>query len=168
MIHARHVAVVALLAVVPAWAQPMPSSTTQAFVRAAAQSDDFERQEGRLAAIRGSTAHVRAFGRMMVADHARTTLVLKAALRRARLQIPLPPQLSPNEASKLATLRRLHGKQFDAAYIDQQIIAHQGALNLLQAYAAGGDNPVLRKTAGDTVPLIQRHLAAAQQIRGGG
>ena len=168
MIRASHIVVVAALAVASAWAQPIPSSTTQAFVRAAAQSDDFERQEGHLAATQGSTAHVRAFGRMMVTDHTRTTQALKAALRRAKLPIPPPPPLSPNEASKLAALRGLHGKQFDAAYIDQQIDAHQGALQVLQAYAAGGDNPVLRKAAGDTVPLVQRHLAAAQQIRGGG
>ncbi len=151
-----------------ALAQPSPAMPTPDFVKAAAaQTDAFEREEGRLAAARGSTGRVKDFGRMMVADHTKTTAALKAALRKAGLAAP-PAGLSGEEQSNVATLRGLHGAAFDKAYIAQQIAAHQAALGVMQGYAAGGDNAVLKKAAADTVPIVRGHLQAAQQIAGGG
>lgn len=149
-----------------ALAQTSPALSTPAFIKAAAQTDAFERDEGRLAAARGSTGSVRDFGKMMVTDHTKTTEALKAALRTAKLPSPPPPTLSTEQRHNLATLRSLHGAAFDKAYIEEQITTHQAALGVMQGYAAGGQNAVLRKAAGDTVPIVERHLKLAQQIAG--
>jgi len=137
---------------------------TPDFIKAAAQTDDFERQEGRLAERAGANPGVRSFGAEMVSAHTKTTAALKAAIRKAGMPVPPPPPLTEDQANNLATLRGLHGAAFDHAYIDQQIQAHRTALGVMQAYAAGGDNPVLKQAAADTVPIVQHHLAMAQAL----
>jgi putative membrane protein len=47
----------------------------------------------------------------------------------------------------------------------QQINAHTSALVTQQAYAASGDNGDLKAAAQSTVPLIQRHLEMAKQLK---
>jgi putative membrane protein len=106
------------------------------------------------------------FGQMMVTDHTKTTAGLKAALTKAGLPTP-PPPLSREQSRNLARLRGLHGADFDKAYITEQIDTHQKALGVMQGCTSGGDNAVLRKAAGDTVPVVQHHLEMARQIQGG-
>jgi putative membrane protein len=142
-------------------AQPLP---TPDFIRAAAQTDDFERTEGRLAEKAAASGQVRSFGAEMVTAHTKTTAALKAAIAKAGLPPPAPPTLTAEQTQNIATLRGLHGAAFDKAYVDQQIQAHQTALGVMQAYASGGDNPVIRKAAADTVPIVQHHLAMAQAL----
>ena len=151
----------------PALSQPSaPAPPTPEFIKAAASTDEFERQEGRMAESDGASARVRDFGAMMVRDHTNTTMALKAAIHRAGLPPPAAPTLSAQQQSNVAALRGLHGAAFDRAYMQQQIEAHQTALGVMQAYAAGGDNQVLRKAAGDTVPIVRRHLEMARHIVG--
>lgn len=163
----RHAALAAsgamLLWPVAAMAQGAPP--TPDFIKAAAQTDKFERDEGRLAETQAGSTKVKDFGREMVAAHTKTTAALKAAIAKAGLPPPAPPTLTQEQASNLATLRGLHGAAFDKAYIAQQIQAHQTALGVMQAYAASGDNAVIRKAAADTVPIVQSHLGMAQQLK---
>ena len=59
------------------------------------------------------------------------------------------------------------GPNFDVAFRDAQITAHQGALGLMQNYAASGDVPALRTAAQQAIPAIQMHLAQAQGLQVG-
>lgn len=137
---------------------------TPAFIRTAAATDAYERRAGRMATRQAANPRVRNFGRMMVRDHTRTTADLKAAIRRARLPPPPVPMLTPEQQSNILALRRLRGPGFDRAYMQQQVQTHVQALRVFRAYAAGGDNPVLRGAAASTVPIIQRHLTLANRI----
>ena len=145
-----------------ALAQPLP---TPDFIKAAAQTDSFERKAGRMAEYTGASAGVRKFGREMVTAHTKTTAALKSAIRKAGLRVPPPPPLTAEQDSNLSTLKGLHGAAFDHAYIAQQLAAHEAALAVMQAYAGGGDNRVLRKAAADTIPVVTHHLAMAQSLR---
>jgi putative membrane protein len=102
---------------------------------------------------------------MMVRDHTNTTMALKGAIRHAGLPAPPPPKLSDQQQANLATLKAARGPDFDRTYVQQQIEAHQTALGVMQAYAAGGDNRVLRKAAAQTAPIVRRHLTIVQGIR---
>jgi putative membrane protein len=143
---------------------PGPAPATPDFIKAAASTDEFERQEGRLAEVRAVNPRVRDFGRMMVRDHTNTTMALKGAIRHAGLPAPPPPKLTDQQQANLATLKAARGADFDRTYVQQQIEAHQTALGVIEAYAAGGDNKTLRKAAAQTVPIVQRHLKMAQGI----
>jgi putative membrane protein len=143
---------------------PAPVLPTPDFIKAAASTDEFERQEGRLAETKGASAAVRDFARMMVRDHTNTTMALKGAIRKAGLPPPAAPKLTDQQQANLTALKGARGPDFDRTYMQQQVEAHQTALGVMQAYAAGGDNKVLRKAAADTVPIVKHHLSMAQKI----
>ena len=137
------------------------------FITAASQSDEFERQEGRLAETMGASPAVRHFGARMVSAHTKTTMDLHAAIRQAGMPVPPPPPLRPDQMQMISELRGMKGPQFDHAYLGQQIQAHQQALALMTNYASSGDVPSLKAAARMTAPLVKDHLERARQLQGG-
>ncbi len=153
----------------PASAQPYrqgppAAGSTRDFVTAAAQSDEFERRSGRLAQDTARSRRVREFGGMMVQDHMMTTRSLQNAIRRSGRPVPPPPPLRPDQRGMLDQLRNA-GRDFDFVYLRQQVQAHQEALGLMQDYARGGDNPLIRDAARTAVPVVQQHLRMAQDLQ---
>ena len=138
---------------------------TQHFVTAAAQTDEYERRAGHLAGRMGVSPRVREFGTMMVQDHTKTTQDLQAAIRRTGHAVPPPPALTGRQLQMLEQLRGA-GRNFDMVYLQQQVQAHQEALDLMQAYARDGHNPILKDAARQTAPLVQHHLQMAQGLQG--
>jgi putative membrane protein len=132
------------------------------YMQMAASSDQFEIQSGQLASQMSQNQAVRSFGNLLVAHHTHTTQQLAAAAQAAGLAPP-PPAMLPNHQAMLDQLRAA-GPNFDTAFRDVQVQAHQEALTLHQNYASGGDNPALRNVAGAAVPIIQQHLTAAQAL----
>ena len=65
---------------------------------------------------------------------------------------------------KLDALKAVKGADFDKLYISQQIPAHEAALQLMQGYAATGDNEAVKGFATKTAPVIQHHLDAAKAL----
>jgi putative membrane protein len=135
------------------------------YLATAASSDMFEIQSGQLAQQMSQNPGVQSFGGMLVTDHTQSTQMLMAAAQSARVSPP-PPALLPQHQALLDQLRAAgSGPSFDMAFQQIQIQAHQQALMLHQNYAQSGDVPALRATAGQIVPVIQRHLAMAQSLQ---
>ena len=98
-----------------AQAQPLPPSAppgpamqalpTPDFVVAAAQSDQFEIQEGRLASMRSTNPRVRQAGAMMVRDHGESTAKMRMAARRGGLPPMPPPGLDGGQQQMFARLQ---------------------------------------------------------------
>ena len=141
-----------------------PSSPLAAptYVQMAASSDQFEIQSGQLASQMSQNPAVRSFGNLLIAHHTHTTQQLATAAQAAGLAPP-PPALLPPHQAMLDQLRAA-GPNFDVAFRDIQIQAHQEALALHQNYATGGDNPALRTVAAAAAPIVQQHLTAAQTL----
>ena len=136
------------------------------YVRKAAQSDEFEIAEARLALHRSQNPHVQQFAQRMITDHSKSTMMIKAAVRRSMHMTPPPPPLSPEQMQMMASLRSAGpGPMFDRMYVDQQVQAHQMALMVHQGYASGGMDPALRRTAGMIVPVVQMHLDMARAMQ---
>jgi putative membrane protein len=141
-----------------------PSSPLAAptYMQMAGSSDQFEIQSGQLAAQMSQNAAVRNFGNLLVAHHTFTSQQLASAAQGAGLTPP-PPALLPAHQAMLDQLRAA-GPNFDVAFRDIQVQAHQEALTLHQNYSTGGDHPALRTVAGAAVPIVQQHLTAAQAL----
>jgi putative membrane protein len=147
---------------------PSPAGTPRAtmdFVRQAAQSDAFERQAGQLASQRSRNPAVRDFARRMVRDHTMTTNGLKMAMRQAGMRPPPPPPLSGDQRRMLDQLRSTPGPRFDRIYMDQQVTAHQNALQLMHGFAQAGQPQPLREAAKKTAPMVQQHLDMAERLQ---
>ena len=147
-----------------AWAQPSPPPPTDDFIKAAAASDQFEMLEGQVAVVEGRSPRVRAFARQMIQEHARTTLALADAAKASGAPPP-PMGLSGDQARLLSALQGLSGPSFDQTYLRHQVLGHQSALVVEQAYASGGADPRLRQVAQSTVPVIQHHLEMARRLQ---
>lgn len=143
------------------------SKTTSDYVQKAAIGDMFEVQSSQLAAKQADNKDVKEFAQRMIKDHTASTKALKAGIKNANLQVKVPEKLDKAHESKLSDLRKMKGKDFDTAYMREQIAAHKEALQLHQSYAKNGDNPVLKKTAVNTATIVEEHLEHAQKIAKG-
>lgn len=140
---------------------PAPGDA-QGFVTAAAASDMYEIEAGKLARQMGSAQAVKDFGAMMEREHTKSSADLKAAAAGAE-GVTVNPQMTPKQQSDLAALRAA-GDRFDAVYKEQQIAAHQQALNLLRSQPDCGTMEPLKAFAAKTAPVVEKHLAEARNL----
>jgi putative membrane protein len=166
MFRAISFALGAALAVVVAStaAAEKPAMTAEAFANAAAQSDQYEIQAGRLILTQSQNPQVRAFAQQMVDHHTRT----RQALTQAAAASGLPPPsetLSTDQQGMLGGLQSLKGPDLDRTYLTQQVNAHTSALVTQQDYAKSGGDENLRKAAQSATPLIQHHLEMAKGLK---
>ena len=143
------------------------AAATPDFVNAAASTDMFEIQAAKIAEKRSKNADVKAFAAMMIHDHTQSTAALKAAIKASGQALTLPTDLPGDKKAKLDELTAAPPADFDKAYIDSQISAHQDALTVMQAYAANGNTPALKDFAGKIAPVVQMHLSKASSIKDG-
>jgi len=143
---------------------PTPdASDPQDFVDTIAASDMFEIEAGRLAQEMGKSQKVKDFGAMMVKDHTASSDKLKAAVAQAGGDLALAPELTPAQQGNLEQLRSA-GENFDLVYAQQQVSAHDMALQLLRAQAQSGTVGALKTFAGETATVVESHLQQARQL----
>ena len=142
----------------------MGAPPAEEFVTMASSSDMFEIQSSTAALEKGESAAVKEFAQMMVADHTKSSEELLAAVEASGLDITPPGAMTPEHQERSDALNGANVTDFDAAYIDAQVAAHQEALALMQSYAETGDNEALRAHAQKSVPIIQAHFEHAQKL----
>lgn len=110
-------------------------------------------------------ADVQQFAQHMVDDHSATNRQLME-LNKALLGEQGPPFKKASAQVKRETdeLKALQGEAFDERYMQIMIKDHQTALELYQQQAQHGHNPEIKALAQSTVPTLERHLHAAQEI----
>lgn len=140
-------------------------SADQQFANTAAASDAFEIQSSQLAATNASSKAVKAFAQHMIAAHTASTAKLKSDGASASPPITPDPTLSGDQQQKLSDLKSKTGAAFDSAYIDDQVAAHQTALDGLKSYAASGAVPSLKTFASQMVPIVTAHLNSAKALK---
>ncbi|HEY4263977.1 MAG TPA: DUF4142 domain-containing protein [Micropepsaceae bacterium] len=134
------------------------TTTTKGFVDAAALSDMYEVQAGKLAAMRAHMPELKKFAQDMVDAHTQTTDRLKSILVKSAPDVMPPAQLDSRREDMLNDLKGAKDADFDGRYIAQQIGAHDEASILMRGYAKDGDNPDIKMFAADTEPKVQMHL----------
>lgn len=141
---------------------PTPAMSGQEFANAAASTDAYEIEAGKLARTKATTQALKDFGKMMVDNHTESTANLKKAAAKASPAITPDATLTAEQKANLDTLRSATGADFDNAYKSQQVMTHQTALAAMQGYAASGDVPALKDFASDTAKVVQTHLEKIQ------
>jgi putative membrane protein len=166
----RHHLILALALVLsaPAAAElPIPnqaaaSSNAQAFLFHSGAGDVFEITTSMMAVKKSQNPDIRSFASMLIGEHTNLSNTALATAKGAGI-MPPPPVLSAAQMVQITQLTSA-GANFDRLYMQQQVAAHQIALAMMQSYAANGDTPALRQVAASAVPVIQGHLARAQQL----
>jgi putative membrane protein len=130
----------------------------QAFTDAAAATDMFEIQSGKLAETMATSASLKSMAKMLVADHTKSSDMLKAAAKKTSPMVALPMTLPADLKAKLDALKAAKGADFDKLYMDQQMDGHKAALEMLKAYSTGGDQASLKQFATSAISVVQGHL----------
>lgn len=134
------------------------------YVAKAGASDLYEIQSSKLV-MKSTNPKLRNFAHEMVTDHTKSTGLVKAAATKSGLK-PKPPVLDAKEKADIAALTAATGMARDKLYLQQQKAAHEEALALHKDYAASGDKPALKSTAGKIVPVVQHHIEMLNAMGG--
>ena len=108
------------------------TSTTQGFVGAAATSDMYEVEAGKIAQSRAQSPAVKDFAAMMVKAHTGTTTKLKGIIAANSIQVTPPLHLDNRRQGMIADLRGAKAADFDHRYLTQQEAAHKEAEILMR------------------------------------
>lgn len=146
---------------------PTPANEAAApdYVMKAAMADMLEVESSKVALARSTNAEVKKFAQMMVDDHTRSTGNLKTAITASGLTLTPPAALDEDHAKMVQELKDEEAADFDREYLDDQVDAHQKALDLHQRYANDGDNAALKAFAAATAPVVQTHYDAVKAMR---
>lgn len=124
---------------------------------------------GKLAASKGASADVRAFGEMMATDHAgvnKAAAELAARLKLTPEENDTTRSLKADGDRHLDQLRGLSGAAFDRAYIDREVAYHQAVLDVLdRTLIPSAQNAALRNLLEKVRPAFVAHLERARQIQ---
>lgn len=132
----------------------------QDFVDRASESGIAEVEAGKLAEKKAQHPEVKTFAEMMVKDHTAANAELKQLA--ATLKLTTADDASLMEQAK-AKLLEMRDDSFDKAYANNQVKAHQEAVELYRQ-AAQSDQAKLRDFAQKLLPKLQAHLEQAERL----
>lgn len=131
------------------------------FVETASAKGIAEIDTARLALEEGSTA-VRAYANKIIEDHTVTNNELKAIAARADLEVADDATLMDRAKEFVLSVR--DGSDFDEAYVDNQIAAHENSIELYER-AAQSDIPEISAFARGKLPALHEHLRMANALK---
>lgn len=136
---------------------------TEDFILQASASDVFEIESSKLALRKGDET-IKAFAQKMITDHEKTTVELKALLTGGKVQGNAVTALIKDHKEEVDELGKLNGAEFNEEYIDDQVEAHEDAVDLFKRYATEGENADLKAWAAKTLPALEHHYKMAQDL----
>ena len=141
------------------------TSGDQPFVLDAASGGLMEVELGKIAATNASSAKVKEFGRMMVADHTKANAELKAVA--AKKNITVPPAPAEKQQAHIDELKAKKGADFDQAYTSLMLDDHKEDVSKFQDEAKNGKDPDIKAFASKTLPVLNKHLQHVQMLESG-
>lgn len=142
---------------------PIPANGQQ-YAAMAAASDLYEIESARLAQEKSQNAEIRELARMIVTDHEKSTADLRNAAQQAQPAITVTPRMDAEQQQMMQALQNAGVEDFDSTYLQQQVMAHEKALAMVQGYGQSGDVPALQQHAQAVAGPIQRHLERARAL----
>jgi putative membrane protein len=123
---------------------------------------------GALASTKGTAASVKEFGRTMMKDHH----ALRKGGQDLAKKLNVTPEPPANDTLPAAAQRMTDslkaqpkGAAWDKAYIANEVASHQAVLALLTSAQSAAQDTSLKALIVKAQPLIQAHLAKAQDIQ---
>ncbi|HET9579132.1 MAG TPA: DUF4142 domain-containing protein [Usitatibacter sp.] len=160
------VAAAAMLAAGTAFAQA-PNDAQIAHIVVTANQVDID--AGKLAQKKASSPDVKAFGKQMVTDHTGVNKQAKDLVKKLKVKPednPTSQSLAKGGKDNVAKLKKLKGKEFDKAYVDQEVTYHQAVLDAIdKTLIPNAKNAELKALIEKVRPAIDAHLQHAKQIQ---
>lgn len=128
------------------------------YIAKAGAGDLWEIESSKALIAKSAKDDVKAFAKMMIDHHGKSTAKVKAAASAASLNVPAPV-LDSDQQAMLDEIKKADAANIDAVYLRHQKTAHDAALALHRSYATNGDTESLKKAAGEIVPVVETHIA---------
>jgi putative membrane protein len=140
------------------------SAMDKAWAHMAAVSDKAELTLAKVAESKGESQEVKQHAQRMTQDHTKTTDELKkwASANHVELNADLPPE----KHAVIKEIESKSGAEFDRAYMNHEVEAHRHAAVHFQNGVEFVMNPELKQFAQENQPVINQHLAMAEQQAG--
>jgi len=132
------------------------------FLRKAAESGIAEVKFGQLAAQKGSTDDVKAFGQKMVDDH--TKMNLDIARVADSMGVILPKSMNKDDQAEYDKLNALSGNDFDTEYLSVMVKDHHKDLHAFRMEAASPTDPRLHDEVVKAESVIHEHTVLADKL----
>ncbi len=143
-------------------ARPAPVKEKVAeFLVEAVDARRMDYAEGKLAAERGTTQAIRAYGLLMVRDQNELLDELNALA--AKREIAVPETIGAEKLDHLRELRELNGRKFDKAFISSMTIDHRRDVREFER-ASQFEQRAVSDYAARRLPLIRAHLEKIEAI----
>jgi putative membrane protein len=142
----------------------MDDLSAEQFVMMAAMSDRFEIESSEVAVEKAQSDEVKAFAQQMITDHTNNTKKLMRAVEATAGDMDAPETLDAQHEAMLDRVEDASGENFDAVYMETQVMSHQQSVALFSSYAENGDNEQLREFAQEQLPVIQMHYEMVQKM----
>lgn len=144
----------------------MMNSADTKFAIDAAQGGTAEVQLGQLAQQKAASPDVKSFGQMMVDDHTKANEELKSIASQQNMTLPSSP--NAKDQALMAKLQNDSGQKFDKAYMDAMVKDHEHDIKQFEKESKNGKDPQLKNFASTTLPVLQKHLQRAKEVKSGG
>lgn len=132
------------------------------FVSEAAEMNAAETALADLAERNASSADVKSFAATLKRDHAAAAAELQSLA--ARKQWAYPQSLDALQAQALQGLQQATGPEFDRAFVEAMVRAHETAVASFTQAAASASDPELKAFAAKHLPSLQSHLTHARNL----
>lgn len=125
-------------------------------------------QEAQLAQTKAKSPDVKKLAQRMATAH-QSNLTKEQTLF-SQLQITpsdnaVSQQLQSDAQNQMSTLQSMRGRDFDRDYVDDEIKAHNQALELIDRMIPNAKNPQLKAELEGLRPKLQQHLQEAEKVQ---
>jgi len=124
---------------------------------------------GKLAESKGSDKEVKGFGKQMVTDHTGVNKEATALVKKLKVKPednPTSKSLMSGGEDNLKKLKALKGKDFDKAYIDNEVTYHQAVLDAIdKTLVPNAKNEELKGLIVKVRPAFVAHLEHAKTMQ---
>jgi putative membrane protein len=143
--------------------QPKLSDDDRSFMMEAGTGGMAEVEMGRLAATKGQSAEVKAFGQRMVRDHSKANSELMLLAKRKG--VTLPSELNEEQKAGKAKLASLSVADFDREYMTMMVDDHNKDVKAFEDKAGNAADPDLKRFVVKTLPTLKIHQSLANNIK---
>lgn len=141
--------------------QAMAASSND-FVDAATEAGIAEIVTGNLAQEKSQNTEIKAFAKQMVTDHTKANEELTALAGKLDIEVPDDAALTDKVKKMILEWR---DDSFDKSYLNNQVDAHEKAVELFQKEANSSDKDELKAFAAKTLPTLEKHLQHAKELK---
>lgn len=134
-----------------------------AFARLAASSNMLELETSTLALQRSQNDDIRAFAQKMIDDHTLAGEKMQTAAQTAGVEV----SVEMTEADRDAAQALRDAADFDRAYLELQVKAHDAAVSLFETFSTEGAVGPMRDFATETLPTLKDHQGHVRSLTGG-